>query len=62
MVLDRMGYGIDTTRKWAQNPDGSVVAVVYASAAKSNYAIAIAGKLLRFAMPADGWATLKVAP
>jgi len=106
-VLDEMGYGIDTTRDWAQNallvvkdgkltktptyyvfrhlsqfvepgaqvmgtsgndavafknPDGSLVAVMYASSAKSDYVVSIGGKKLQFAMPGDGWATVKYTP
>jgi glucosylceramidase len=105
LVLDKVGWGIDTDRKWAQNallvadegkliktpcyyvfrhmaqfvdpgakvlkvdnretlafknPDGSTVAVIYASDAKTNYSLSIAGKKLEFPMPKDGWATVKV--
>jgi glucosylceramidase len=43
-----------------KNPDGSVVAVLYNSgAAKTTYTIAIGGRKLQFAMPANGWATVK---
>jgi glucosylceramidase len=104
MVLDKMGYGIDNTRKWAQdallvvdggkitqtpayyvfrhfsqfvdpgakvvgtsggdavafkNPDGTIVAVMFATSAKTTYTVSIAGKKLQFAMPANGWATVK---
>ena len=45
-----------------KNPDGSIVVVVYASANKSNYTVNIGGKLLQFNMPAEGWATVKLAP
>jgi glucosylceramidase len=46
-----------------KNPDGSLVAVMYNSgAANPNYVVAIGGKKLQFAMPADGWATVKVKP
>jgi glucosylceramidase len=42
-----------------KNPDGSLVAVLHASSAKSNYTVRIAGKNLQFSMPGDGWATIK---
>jgi glucosylceramidase len=43
-----------------KNPDGSLVAVIYNSgAAVADFAVAMGGKKLRFAMPANGWATLK---
>jgi glucosylceramidase len=46
-----------------KNPDGSLVAVVYNSgAADSAFIVAIAGKKLQFAMPANGWATIKYTP
>ena len=45
-----------------KNPDGSLVAVVYSSAAKSNYMVAIGGKKLQFSIPAGGWATVKYKP
>ena len=46
-----------------KNPDGSLVAVLYNSgSANSNYLVKIGGKLLQFAMPASGWATVKVKP
>jgi glucosylceramidase len=44
------------------NPDGSLVAVLYAGAAKVDYTVRIAGQELQFAMPADGWATVKYRP
>jgi len=45
-----------------KNPDGSLVAVMFNSgAANASYVVAIGGKKLQFAMPANGWATLKVA-
>jgi len=31
---------------------------MYASSAKSNYIVSIAGKRLQFSMPASGWATV----
>jgi glucosylceramidase len=46
-----------------KNPDGSIVAVVYNSGAANNgFIVTMAGKKLRFAMPASGWATVKVTP
>jgi glucosylceramidase len=108
MVLDKVGYGIDTTRAWAQdtllvvdggklnptpayyvfrhlsqyvapgatvvgttggdavafkNPDGSLIAVVFNSgAANPNYVVAFGAKKFQFAMPSNGWATVKYKP
>jgi len=46
-----------------KNPDGSLVAVMFNSgAANGAYVVAIGGKKLQFAMPANGWATVKVKP
>ncbi|HYQ42151.1 MAG TPA: glycoside hydrolase family 30 beta sandwich domain-containing protein [Polyangiaceae bacterium] len=46
-----------------KNPDGSLVAVMFNSgAANASYVVAIGGKKYQFAMPANGWATLKVKP
>ena len=46
-----------------KNSDGSIVAVMYNSgAANAAYVVAIGGKKLQFAMPANGWATVKVKP
>jgi len=45
-----------------RNPDGSLVAVVFSSAAKSDYTVALGGKKLTFAIPAGGWATVKYKP
>jgi glucosylceramidase len=45
-----------------KNPDGSLVAVVFSTAAKSDYTVAIGGKKLAFAIPAGGWATVKYKP
>jgi glucosylceramidase len=46
-----------------KNPDGSLVAVMFNSgAANAAYVVAIGGKKLQFAMPGNGWATLKVKP
>lgn len=42
-----------------KNPDGSFVAVMYASSGKSNYIVKIGGKMLQFNMPSGGWATVK---
>jgi glucosylceramidase len=42
-----------------KNPDGSVVAVIYANAAKT-ITVSIKGKKLQFQMPGQGWATLNV--
>ena len=42
-----------------KNPDGSIVAVMFNSgAAKSTYTVAMGGKKLQLAMPANGWATV----
>jgi len=108
MVLDKGGYGIDTTRSWAQdtllmvdggkinktpvyyvfrhlsqyvtpgamvvgtsggdavafkNPDGSLIAVMFNSgAANANYVVAFGAKKFQFAMPSNGWATVKYKP
>jgi glucosylceramidase len=108
MVLDKVGWGLDTSREWAQdallvadagrvtptpayyvfrhlsqyvvpgarvvrtsggealafkNPDGSLVAVMYnGGAANDAYVVAIAGKKFQFAMPENGWATVKYEP
>jgi glucosylceramidase len=45
-----------------KNPDGSLVAVMYNKDAATNYTVAIGGKKLQFAMPANGWATVKFKP
>jgi glucosylceramidase len=46
-----------------KNPDGSLVAAMYNSgAANNNYQVAIGGKRFQFAMPANGWATVRVKP
>jgi glucosylceramidase len=46
-----------------KNPDGSLVAVMYNSgAANSSYSVKIGGKTLQFAMPGQGWATVKYKP
>ena len=106
MVLDTVGWGIDTQRKWSQdallaidtstntliptpayyvfrhfsqfvdpgakvvsatggdalafkNPNGSIVVVMYNSgSANANYTVSVGGKLVKFAMPGAGWATI----
>jgi len=46
-----------------KNPDGSLVVAMYNSgSAVSNYIVSIGGKKAQFAMPAQGWATVKYAP
>jgi glucosylceramidase len=46
-----------------KNPDGSIVAVMFNSgAASNNYVVAIGGRKLQFAMPGNGWATVKYKP
>jgi hypothetical protein len=45
-----------------KNPDGSLVAVLYSAAAKSNYVVAMGGKKLQFSVPAAGWATVRYKP
>ena len=52
----RLGSSTDSLA--FKNPDGTLVAVVYAKSAKSNYIVKIGGQLLQFAMPADGWASV----
>ena len=42
-----------------KNPDGTIVAVVYNSGAAKETIVAMGGKKLQFAMPANGWATVK---
>ena len=41
-----------------KNPDGSLVAVMHNAGSAQTMTIALGGKKLRFAMPADGWATV----
>jgi glucosylceramidase len=41
-----------------RNPDGSVVAVMYNSGSAKTMTVAVAGKMLQFAMPGGGWATV----
>ncbi|HEY6729331.1 MAG TPA: glycoside hydrolase family 30 beta sandwich domain-containing protein [Polyangiaceae bacterium] len=46
-----------------KNPDGSTVVVMYNSgAANPNYAVSVGGTSYTFAMPGNGWATVKVGP
>src|SRR3569623_576635 len=46
-----------------KNPDGSLVAAMYNSgSANSNFIVSIGGKKAQFAMPAQGWATVKYTP
>ena len=46
-----------------KNPDDSIVVVLYNDgAADPNYVVWIAGESYEFAMPADGWATVKYEP
>jgi len=41
-----------------KNPDGSIVTVLHNSGAEKTMTVASAGKMLRFAMPGNGWATV----
>jgi O-glycosyl hydrolase len=41
-----------------KNPDGSLVAVMYNSGSAATFTVAIGGKNVQFAMPAQGWATV----
>jgi glucosylceramidase len=46
-----------------QNPDGSVVGVMYNSGGANNaYVVAIGSKKVQFSMPGSGWATIKINP
>jgi glucosylceramidase len=46
-----------------KNPDNSLVAVMYNSgAANPAYVVSMGGKTFQFAMPANGWATVKYKP
>ena len=46
-----------------KNPDGSLVAVMFNSGgANASYVVSIGGKKVQFAMPATGWATVKIVP
>jgi glucosylceramidase len=41
-----------------KNPDGTIVAVVRNSGAAKKAIVTVAGKMLQFDMPANGWATI----
>jgi glucosylceramidase len=41
-----------------KNTDGSIVAVMFNASAAKTMTVAVAGQKLRFAMPANGWATV----
>lgn len=41
-----------------ENPDGSIVTVMYNSGAATTYVLAVRDKLVSFDMPANGWATV----
>jgi glucosylceramidase len=41
-----------------KNPDGSIATILYNSGAATTVTVAVAGKTLEFAMPANGWATV----
>jgi glucosylceramidase len=45
-----------------KNPDGSIATVMYNSGAATTYILAVGGKKLQFAMPANGWATVDYLP
>ncbi len=45
-----------------KNTDGSIVTVMYNSGAASTYTLAVGGKKLQFAMPANGFATVVDVP
>jgi glucosylceramidase len=45
-----------------KNRDGSIVTVMYNSGAAATYTLAVGGKKLQFAMPANGWATVDYVP
>lgn len=45
-----------------KNPDGTYVVVVYNEGAAKNMTVSIAGTLLQFAAPANGWATVNYKP
>jgi glucosylceramidase len=44
-----------------ENPDGSIVTVVYNRDAAKRFVVAVGGKKLAFDMPGDGWATVRYA-
>ena len=45
-----------------KNPDGSIVTVMYNSGGATTYTLAVGGKKLQFAMPANGFATVDYVP
>jgi glucosylceramidase len=45
-----------------KNPDGSIVTIMYNSGSATTYTLAVGGKKLQFAMPANGWATVDYVP
>jgi glucosylceramidase len=45
-----------------KNPDGAYVVVVYNEGAAKNMTVSIAGTLLQFPAPANGWATVNYKP
>jgi glucosylceramidase len=45
-----------------KNPDGSIVTIMFNSGSATNYILAVGGKKLQFAMPANGWATVDYVP
>jgi glucosylceramidase len=45
-----------------KNSDGSLVAVMYNAGSAGTTTVAVGGKKLQFAMPASGWATVKLNP
>jgi glucosylceramidase len=45
-----------------KNPDGSIITVIYNSGGAATYIVAVGGKKLQFAMPANGWATVDYIP
>jgi glucosylceramidase len=45
-----------------KNPDGNIVTVMYSAGAASAHTLAVGGKKLQFAMPAEEFATLVYVP
>jgi glucosylceramidase len=45
-----------------QNPDNSISVVMYNPGSAGNFIVSVGGKLIQFAMPAQGWATLVYVP
>jgi len=45
-----------------KNPDGSIITVIYNSGAAKTSTVAVGGKKVQFAMPANGWATVNYVP